>query len=113
MSSTATSAPPGLSIYETNKQIAVMTDLVDGSFTLDERTCAYMKAVRKICAKAAAELTGEQSIGVPLDPGQIKAALQLLQQVKNKACDAAIIGNETRNRAQATDANDKKRKVQE
>lgn len=107
---------PSRSVYETNKQIAVMVDMVDGCFDLDEPTLAYMRNVRAIIATAARDLTGHHSAGVALDQGQMNAAIQLLQQAKNKACDAAIIGCETRKRAasaatlSAPDLDTKKRK---
>lgn len=92
------------SVYETNKQIAVMVDMVNGQFELDEPTVAYMRNVRAIIDTAARDLTGPISVGVALDHGQMNAAVQLLQQVKNKACDAAIIGCETRKRNASTAA---------
>jgi hypothetical protein len=88
--------------YESNKQLAVMVDMVDGKFQLPAETIAYMDEVRVICQRAARNLTGEATRGVALDHGQLNAALQLLQQVKNKACDAAIIGAETKKRAAAS-----------
>lgn len=86
------------SLKDANPQVAVMVDMINGSFTLDEATDRYMKAVRAICAEAAEKLTGAATIGVALDGGQMNNAIQLLQQVKNKACDAAIIGCETATR---------------
>jgi hypothetical protein len=87
------------SAYESNKQLAVMVDMVNGNFDLPPETRQYMKDATLICARAAACLVGDASRGVTLDGGQLNAALQLLQQVKNKACDAAIIGAETKKRA--------------
>lgn len=89
------------SAYEQNKQLAVMVDMVNGNFDLPDATVAYMRAVRAICDRAARELTGDASRGVALDGGQLNAAVQLLQQVKNKACDAAIVGAESKKRAAA------------
>jgi hypothetical protein len=88
--------------YEQNKQIAVMVDMVNGNFDLPNATVEYMREVRAICERAARELTGEATRGVTLDGGQINAAIQLLQQVKNKACDAAIIGAESKKRSAST-----------
>ena len=85
-------------LKDTNPQVAVMVDMVNGSFDLDDATLRYMKEVRTICAEAAEKLTGVATIGVTLDGGQMNNAIQLLQQVKNKACDAAIIGCETATR---------------
>ena len=76
-----------------------MVDMVNGHFDLDEPTLTYMSSVRSIIATAARDLTGLSSVGVALDQGQMNDTIQLLQQAKNKACDAAIIGCETRKRS--------------
>lgn len=114
--SSSSSIPPSRSLYDTNPQIATMVDMVDCKFDLDDATLRYMSDVRQICAKAATELTGARTTGVSLDGGQMNAAIQLLQQVKNKACDAAILGCENRKRAAAAAAAadaEKKRKTAE
>jgi len=85
-------------LKDANPQVAVMVDMINGSFALDEATNRYMKEVRAICAEAAEKLTGAASVGVPLDGGQMNNAIQLLQHVKTKACHAAIIGCETATR---------------
>lgn len=84
--------------------------MVDGQFEISDETKLYMASVRGICAQAARELTGLATIGVKLDQGQMNAAIQLLQQVKDKACCAALLGSENHKRAAAGALGDAKRR---
>lgn len=86
------------SLKQANPQVALMVDMLNGLFVLDDATVRYMREVHVICAEAGEKLTGAASVGVALDGGQMNNAIQLLQQVKTKACHAAIIGCETTSR---------------
>jgi small ligand-binding sensory domain FIST len=98
--------PPPPTFYDSNKQVALQVDLVNGNFPLPDATKAYMKAATAICERAARELTGEASRGVVLDGGQMNAAMQLVQALKDKVCVAAILGAESKRRAEESAASE-------
>ena len=75
--------------------------MINGSFELTDQEKEFMKLVREVLSDATKRIHD----GAPptCDIGCIVAGTDLLQQAKNKFCDAAILGKEADTR--------KKRKV--
>lgn len=80
------------SIYESNPQIALLVDNIGATELGDVAAMQYRAFVDQVLNLVAKQLTGHASRGVPLDAGQVNAALQLLQQARYKLHDAIALG---------------------
>lgn len=70
--------------------VRVRVLMVNGMFDLPEETKHAMGQVRALVAQCAADVAAVCG-GVQCDTGRLIATLDLLQQVKNTACDAMIL----------------------
>ncbi len=95
------SAPKTL--YEQNTQLAALISALSDGDLGDASALMYRQHVARVINQAMLELTGEATRGVALDGGQMNAAIQLLQQAKNKALDAVSLGTHAQKRARKED----------
>jgi hypothetical protein len=65
-------------------------DMTNGNFNLPDETLAAMKEIRAACSEAQAKVV-ESVEKVKFDTGRLIHTLDLLQQVKNCACDSVIL----------------------
>ena len=77
--------------------IALRLDLINGQFDLEPETTDAMRAARAILAKAGRDVIAVMPKHA--DIGRTIAFLDMLQAAKDTVCVAAIIGDETKNRA--------------
>lgn len=75
---------------ELPRGIAARVALVNGNFDLPESTLTAMKGIRGAVA-ACAEQLAQIAATTLNDVDSLKAALDMLQMVKNKACDAVLL----------------------
>ena len=85
-------------LRETNGAMALRADMINGMFELPPETKAFMNKARETIERAAKELLDTDDT-LALDVGRMIHVLDLLQQAKNCACDAAILGAEAKTRA--------------
>jgi hypothetical protein len=73
-----------------NNPINVCVSMINGNFNLPDSTVQSMKDIRAAVAECAVKL---QDIfnKEKIDVGRAIASIDLLQQVKNTACDALIL----------------------
>jgi hypothetical protein len=76
--------------------VKLRADMVNGQFTLDANTTAFMALVRVEFGTLAQRLA--ERAPPTCDVGRFIAAIDHMQQTKNLFCDSAILGieNETR-----------------
>lgn len=90
-------------LYEGNAQLATLISALSDKDLGDSSAILYREHVTRVINNAMLELTGEMSRGVALDGAQINAAIQLLQQAKNKTFDAIAVGRHAQMRTKSND----------
>jgi hypothetical protein len=74
-----------------NAAVHARVSMINGRFDLPERTPPALNLVREAVADAAEKVTSAVEGAETHDTGRLIAALDLLQQAKNVACDALIL----------------------